>query len=186
MPEGALSWGDAPTIFTSGEAAMIFHTTGSLTRILNEAPFEVGVAFLPSGAANDDGIGYGAPTGGGNLYMFANSTPEEQAAAWEWIQFLASPEIQADWTARTGYVAARQSAWETDTLTTLVEERPQYLVARDQLEFAGKEFSAFRTIDIQNIINTTLSNLIAGTATDVQASLDEAQAQIDSLLEEYR
>lgn len=186
MPEGALSWGDAPTIFTSGEAAMILHTTGSLTLILENAPFEVGTAFIPSGAANDEGEGYGVPTGGGNLYMFANSTPEEQAASWEWMQFLSSPETQADWTARTGYVAARQSAWETETLQTLVEEKPQYAVARDQLEFAGKEFAAYRTIDIQNIINTALSNIIAGTATDVEAELDSAQAQIDSLLEEYQ
>ncbi|MBC8100505.1 MAG: ABC transporter substrate-binding protein [Armatimonadetes bacterium] len=186
MPEGLLSWGDAPTIFTSGQAAMIFHTTGSLTRILSEATFEVGTAFMPTGSADADGNGYGAPTGGGNLYLFANSTPEEQAAAWLWIEFLASPEIQADWTARTGYIAARQSAWETDTLTTLVEAQPQYAIARDQLEFAQKEFSAFRTIDLQNIINPALSNLIAGTETDVQATLDAAQAQIDSLLAEYR
>ncbi len=184
MPEGALSWGDGPTIFASGQAAMLVHTTGSLTRILSEAPFEVGTAFLPFGPAGEDGSGYGAPTGGGNLYIFANSSPEEQAAAWEWVQFLSSPEIQADWTARTGYIAARESAWATDTLTALVAEKPQYAVARDQLAFAGKEFTAFRSIDIQNVINTTLSSVIAGDVTDIPAALEAAQAQIDSLLAE--
>jgi len=184
MPEGALSWGDGPTIFTSGQAAMLAHTTGSLTRILNEADFEVGTAFLPFGAADDDSTGYGAPTGGGNLYIFANSTPEEQAAAWEWVKFLSSPEIQADWTARTGYIAARESAWETDTLTDLVESTPQYAVARDQLAFAGKEFTAFRSIDIQNIINTTLGSIIAGDENDIAGALEAAQTQIDSLLAE--
>lgn len=186
MPEGALSWGEAPTEFTSGNAAMIYHTTGSLTNILSNASFEVGVGFLPNGPAGEDGTGYGVPTGGGNLYLFANSTPEEQAAAWEWMMFLSSPEIQADWTARTGYIAARQSAWETETLTTLVAEKPQYTVARDQLAYAEKEFSAYRTIDLQNIINTTLSSVISGAETDVQAALDAAQEQIDSLLAEYR
>ncbi|MDX2160011.1 MAG: ABC transporter substrate-binding protein [bacterium] len=184
MPEGALSWGDTPTIFTSGQAAMAAHTTGSLTRILNEATFEVGTAFLPFGPAGEDGTGYGAPTGGGNLYIFANSTPEEQAAAWEWVQFLSSPEIQADWTARTGYIAAVESAWETETLQTLVAERPQYAVARDQLAFAGKEFTSFRAIDVQNVINTTLSSVIAGDVTDISTALADAQAQIDSLLAE--
>jgi sn-glycerol 3-phosphate transport system substrate-binding protein len=182
MPEGSLSWSDAPTIFASGEAAMIAHTTGSLTRILNEAPFEVGTAFLPFGPGPDEA--YGAPTGGGNLYIFANSTPEEQAAAWEWVQFLSSPEIQADWTARTGYIAARESAWETETLQNLVAERPQYEVARDQLAFAGKEFTSFRSIDVQNVINTTLSSIIAGDETDIEGALANAQAQIDSLLAE--
>lgn len=184
MPEGALSWNDGPTIFTSGQAAMLAHTTGSLTRILNEATFEVGAAFLPFGAPGEDGTGYGAPTGGGNLYIFANSTPEEQAAAWAWVEFLSSPEIQADWTARTGYIAARESAWETETLTALVEERPQYAIARDQLAYAGKEFTAFRSIDIQNIINTTLGSIISGEVTDIAPALEAAQAQIDSLLAE--
>ncbi len=186
MPAGLLSWGDAPTLFTSGQAAMIFHTTGSLTRILNEATFDVGVGFLPTGSAGEDGTGYGAPTGGGNLYLFANSTPEEQAAAWLWIEFLSSPEIQADWTVRTGYVAARQSAWELDALKELVEARPQYAVARDQLAYAGKEFAAYRTIDIQGIINTTLSAIIAGDVQEIEPALAQAQEQIDSLLAEYR
>jgi len=184
MPAGALSWGDGPTIFTSGQAAMLAHTTGSLTRILGEATFTVGTAFLPFGPAGEDGTGYGAPTGGGNLYIFANSTPEEQAAAWEWVRFLSSPEIQADWTSRTGYIASVESAWETDTLVQLVESTPQYAMARDQLAFAGKEFTAFRSIDIQNIINTTLSSIIAGEVTDIAAALEAAQAQIDSLLAE--
>lgn len=186
MPGGALSWGDGPSIFTSGQASMLFHTTGSLTRILNEAPFEVGVAFLPSGTAGEDGTGYGAPTGGGNLYLFANSTPEEREAAWKWILFLSSPEIQSDWGAATGYIAARQSAWGLEPLASLVERRPQYAVARDQLAYAQKEFSSYRTIDIQGIINSTLSGIISGSITDVEGALATAQNQIDSLLAEYR
>lgn len=186
QPTGALSWGDGPSIFTSGQASMLFHTTGSLTRILNEAPFEVGVAFLPSGTAGEDGTGYGAPTGGGNLYLFANSTPEEQAAAWAWVQFLSSPETQADWGAATGYVAARASAWELEPLASVVAERPQYAVARDQLAFAQKEFSSYRTIDIQGIINSTLGGILSGAETDAAAALAAGQAQIDGLLEEYR
>lgn len=188
QPEGGIAWGDTPTAFTSGQAAMIYHTTGSLTNILQNADFEVGVGFLPSGPAGDDGTGYGAPTGGGNLYIFDDGSKSEAElqAAWNWAVFLASPEIQADWGAKTGYIAARISAWDQPALTDLVAEYPQYLVARDQLEFAGKEFTAYRAIDIQNIINTTLSSIIAGDETDVQAVMDNAQAQIDSLLAEYQ
>ena len=185
MPSGLLSWGDAPQLFIDGKAAMIAHTTGSLTRILNNATFKVGVAFLPFGPADEKGEGYGAPTGGGNLYMFKNSSPEEQAAAWEWIKFLASDEIQADWGARTGYVAATLGAWETEPLVSLVKEKPQYAVARDQLAYAEKEFSAFRTIDLQGIINTTLSDIISGGAPNDGARLKVAQEQIDGLLAEF-
>ena len=192
-PMGGSVWGDTPTAFTSGQAAMAYHTTGSLTRILADAaaaenPFEVGVAYLPSGPAGEEGTGYGAPTGGGDIYIFSTSTPEEQQAAWEWAQFLSSPEIQSDWGAQTGYIATRISAWDIDPLKSLVEEYPQYAVARDQLAYAVKEFDAYRSIDIQNIINTALSTVISGAVPleDAPSVLEDAQNQIDSLLAEYR
>lgn len=196
-PRGGSAWGETPTAFVTGKAAMIYHTTGSLTSILNnvansENPFEVGVAFLPSGPAGEDGTGYGAPTGGGNLYMFDSETnPKSDAeldAAWRWMMFLSSPEIQSDWGTQTGYIAARYSAWEIDPLASLVEQYPQYAVARDQLEFAVKEFDSYRSVEVQNIINLQLSKIISGEIPLNQAAqtLADAQAQIDALLEPFK
>jgi len=189
-PEGGSAWGDTPTAFTSGNAAMIYHTTGSLTSILSNADFTVGVAFTPSGPGGEDGIGYATPTGGGNLYIFddGSKTEAELDAAWAWVEYLSSPEIQSDWGVQSGYIAARESAWEVEPLASQIEEFPQYAVARDQLEYATMEFASFRTIDIQNIINSTLSTIISGEASldEAEAVLDEAQAQIDSLLAEYQ
>ncbi len=191
-PQGGSAWGDTPTAFIAGEAAMIYHTTGSLTNILNNADFEVGVAFTPSGPAGEDGTGYGTPTGGGNLYIFDNpnapKSQEELDAAWAWVEYLSSPAIQSDWGAASGYIAARESAWEMDPLSSLAEEFPQYAVAREQLEIASPEFASYRTVDVQNIINGVLSEILSGNTAleDAPAALEEAQAQIDGLLAEYR
>jgi sn-glycerol 3-phosphate transport system substrate-binding protein len=180
MPEGIIKWGDTPTAFTSGQAAIIYHTTGSLTNILRNANFEVGVGFLPQGKA-----GYGAPTGGGNLHILKTSSPAEQAAAWRWIQFLSSPEIQADWGVKTGYVAARQSAWELEPLKSLVKEKPQYAVARDQLPFAQKELSTYRGLDVRQTFGKAVQAVLTGEK-DAKTALDEAQAAADQLLAPYR
>ena len=187
-PAGGAAWGDTPTAFLAGQAAMIYHTTGNLTRILRDADFEVGVWYLPSGPAGDDGSGYGAPTGGGNLYIFddGSKSQAEMEAIWQWVMFLSSPEIQADWGATTGYIAANATAWETEPLASLVQEYPQYGVARDQLQYAGKEFSSYATITIQGIINGTLQSILTGEAEDAQAAMDGAQAQIDGILAEYK
>ncbi len=187
-PMGGSAWGDTPTAFLAGQAAMIYHTTGNLTRILNDADFEVGVWYLPSGPAGEDGTGYGSPTGGGNLYVFddGSKSAEEMDAIWKWVTFLSSPEVQADWGATTGYIAANATAWETEPLASLVEEFPQYGIARDQLEFADKEFTSYAAITIQGIINGTLESILIGEAEDAQAALDDAQAQIDGILAEYR
>lgn len=187
-PVGGSAWGDTPTAFLAGQAAMIYHTTGNLTRILNDADFEVGVWYLPSGPAGEDGTGYGTPTGGGNLYIFDDGTKSEAEldAIWAWVEFLSSAEIQSDWGATTGYIASTVTAWEIDPLASLAEEFPQYLVARDQLLFAEKEYTSYGAITIQGIINGTLESILTGEAEDAQAAMDEAQAQIDSVLDEYR
>lgn len=187
-PAGGAAWGDTPIAFLAGQAGMIYHTTGNLTRILNGADFEVGVWYLPSGPAGDDGTGYGAPTGGGNLYIFDDGSKSEAEldAIWRWVMFLSSPEVQADWGATTGYIAANATAWETEPLASLAMEHPQYGVARDQLQFVGKEFSSYATITIQGIINGTLQSILTGEAEDAQAAMDAAQAQIDGILAEYR
>ncbi|MCC6802869.1 MAG: ABC transporter substrate-binding protein [Anaerolineae bacterium] len=189
-PIGGSAWGDTPTAFISGQAAMIYHTTGSLTNILNNAPFNVGVGFLPSGPAGEDGTGYGTPTGGGNLYLFDTPdnprSPEQLDAAWQWILYLVSPEIQSDWGAATGYVAARVSAWDLDPLKSLADAKPQYYTARDQLAFADREFATYRSVDVTTIINSTLSAVLSGAETDAAAAMASAQAQIDSLLAEYK
>ena len=104
------------------------------------------------------------------------------------MKFLSSADVQADWGATTGYIAARESAWELDPLKSLTEEFPQYLVTRDQLEHATKEFTAWRSIDLQNIINNELSRVISGEVSLEEALdvMNGAQEQADSLLEEYR
>ena len=187
-PAGGAAWGDTPTAFLAGQAAMIYHTTGNLTRILRDADFKVGVWYLPSGPAGADGTGYGAPTGGGNLYIFddGSKSDTELDAIWRWVMFLASPEIQADWGATTGYIASSASAWETEPLASLAAEHPQYGVARDQLQYVGKEFSSYATITIQGIINGALQSILTGEAEDAKAAMDEAQAQIDGILAEYK
>ena len=187
-PAGGAAWGDTPTAFLAGQAAMIYHTTGNLTRILRDADFEVGVWYLPSGPAGDDGTGYGAPTGGGNLYIFddGSKSDAELDAIWKWVTFLASAEVQADWGATTGYIASNATAWETEPLASLAMEYPHYLVARNQLQYVGKEFSSYATITIQGIINGTLQSILTGESEDAQAAMDAAQAQIDGILAEYR
>ncbi len=185
MQDGALSFFDADEAFIDEQAAMIYYTTGGLRDVIDRAEFEVGVGFLPSGPADEAGLGYGAPTGGGNLYIFSNTTPEEQAAAWRWVEYLTSPEIQADWTVNTGYIAARPDAWETDTLQDLIAESPEFAVARDQLAYARKELTTHDGIEVRNVLNTALAAVIEGDA-DAASALAQAQAAAEVLLEPYR
>ena len=75
MPAGVIEWGTTPKDFFEKKAAMIWTTTGNLTNIRANASFPFGVAMLPAKKHP------GSPTGGGNFYVFAKTTPAEQQAA---------------------------------------------------------------------------------------------------------
>jgi len=184
-PAGGSAWGETPTAFIAGQAAMIYHTTGSLTNILENADFTVGTAFTPSGPE-----GPATVMGGGNLYIFddGSKTPEELDAAWEFVQYMSSPELQSEWGVAGGYVAARRSAWEIAPLADVVAEFPQYATARDQLDVAVIEFSSFDSINIQGIITSPLPGPLRREIplAEAHAALATAQEQIDGILEAYR
>lgn len=179
MELGILDWGATPRAFMDGQAAIAWTTTGNLTGIRAEAPFDFGVAMLPANERR------GAPTGGGNFYLFDGSTPEQLQAAVDFVRWATEPEQAARWSIETGYVAPRPDTWETDVMQAYAQEVPGALVARDQLEFAVPELSTFQGPQITQIINDNIAAAIVGDKTPAQAMAD-AQTAADAILAAYR
>lgn len=137
MQPGSIDWGPTPKAFFEGETAMMWTTTGNLTNVRNNAPFDFGVAMLPAKERR------GAPTGGGNFYLFKDSTDEQKDAAVDFVQWITAPEQAAAWSIATGYIAPRPDTWETQTMKGYAADFPPALVARDQLEYAVAELSTY-------------------------------------------
>jgi sn-glycerol 3-phosphate transport system substrate-binding protein len=89
---------------------------------------ELGVAPMPG----PKGKG-GVLVGGAANYIVKKSSPEKQAAAWQFAKFLNDPESQADWSVGTGYVPIRQSAANMPQVQQRWSEVPGFKVAYDQL-----------------------------------------------------
>lgn len=177
MPDGAVAWGTAPADFIAGASAMIYHSTGSLSTLLANSPFEVGTGFMPGGAA-----GYGANVGGGNFYIMADIGQERQDAAWEFIRWMVRPEQIGQWGIDSGYVAPRAAAWEVDPLKSYAEEVPQASTARQQLPYAVKEFPAtFGGQEIQVITTQAIEAVNTGEQTPAEA-LAIAQERANDVL----
>lgn len=179
MAEGSIDWGATPKAFFEGESAIIWTTTGNLTNITKNAPFEFGVAMLPAK------IHRGAPTGGGNFYLFKDASAEQKAAAVEFVKWITAPEQAARWSIATGYVAPRADTWETESMKAYVERVPGALVARDQLEFAVSELTTYENQRVVKVLNDALSAAITGQKT-AQEALSEAQEEADKILSIYR
>jgi sn-glycerol 3-phosphate transport system substrate-binding protein len=178
-PKGVVVWNTTPDDFLAGKAAMIYHTTGSLSKILSTAKFPVGVSFMPKK------VQFGAPTGGGNFYLFKKTDPAKQQAAWKFIQFLISPEQTAQWSIDTGYIASRKSAYDVQAMKDYGAKYPQALVARDQLQYAAKELTGHNSAQLQKILGNAVQSVVTGKA-QPQAALDDAQTQADKLLSQFK
>ncbi len=178
-PQGITTWETLPTQFVAGQFAMIYHTTGSLTFILNNAKFKVGTAFMPAGRR------YGTPTGGGNLYIFKGTSPERQQASWEFVQWMTAPQQVARWSQASGYVAVRKSALGVDVYRQYVEKVPQALTAGQQLEYAQAELSTHSSGQIQNFLSNDLQAVLIGRMTP-DAALKDATQQANRVLTPFR
>ena len=137
------------------------------------------MCFLPAGRQ------YGAPTGGGNFYITNGISEERQKAAWQFIKFCCSTERAAQWSIDTGYVATRESCYETQLLKDYYADFPQALVAYEQLPYAQPELTTYSAAEMWRILNDNIQAAVTGEMTAAEA-LEAAQQQGDDLLFDYQ
>jgi len=186
-PEGNI---DNLLAIGAGNAAMTIDTAaqlGSILQVLGSGQFPnvtIGVAPMPGPTGKG-----GVLVGGAALYIPVKSSPEKQAAAWEWIKFLNEPENQAQWAVGTGYVPVRESALNDPVLKDAWAKTPEYKVAYDQLvtgvnntATAGPVMGPYDAVRI-GVVNAMTSMLTQGT--DPKAALKQAADKADSELSGY-
>ena len=179
QPKGLTSWGAAPRDFLEKKFAMIWTTTGNLSNIRKNATFPFGVGMLPAKAH------FGAPTGGGNFYIFKGVSAERQKAAFEFVKWMTTPENSAKWSIATGYVATSPAAWATDAMKAYVADFPQAAVARDQLRHAVSEITVHEGQRVMKVFNDNLQAALVGAKTP-EAAMKDAQGEAERILEAYR
>jgi sn-glycerol 3-phosphate transport system substrate-binding protein len=179
MPEGTIEWGTLRQNFLEGKTAIMWHSTGNLTAVKKNASFDFGVAMLPANKRR------GTPTGGGNFYIFKDTTPEERVAAMKLIQFMTAPEQSGEWSMKTGYMGVSPATYENESLKNYIQDFPYAAVARDQLEFATAELSTFQTGRVRKLLDDAIQAALTDAKSPADA-LKEAQSSADRLLKPYR
>ncbi|MCB2145074.1 MAG: ABC transporter substrate-binding protein [Deltaproteobacteria bacterium] len=179
MPKGTIEWGTLRQNFLEGKTAIMWHSTGNLTAVKDNARFDFGVAMLPASKRR------GTPTGGGNFYIFKKTNPAERKAAMRLIKFMTNPENAAEWSMKTGYMGVSPAAYETQKLKDYVKAFPYAAVARDQLQYATAELSTYQTGRVRKGLDDAIQAVLTGSKTP-EAALKEAQSQADRLLKQYR
>lgn len=178
-PQGVVEWATTPKDFFEKKAAIIWTTTGNLTNIKKNAPFDFGVAMLPANKRP------GSPTGGGNFYVFKKANPEQRQAAVAFAKWMTDPKRAAEWSIATGYVAVSPAAWDTPEMKAYTADFAAPTVARDQLKYAVAEFSTHDNQRVTKALDDNLEAAIVGRKTPAQAMKD-AQRDADRILRAYR
>jgi sn-glycerol 3-phosphate transport system substrate-binding protein len=118
----------------TGDAAMSIEASsalGTILQVLEGGQYpgvKIGAAPLPSLRARG-----GVPVGDGSLWITNRTSPEKQAAAWEFAKFLVAPEQQATLAVGTGHVPVRRSAAAMPIVQEFWARQPAFKVAYDQL-----------------------------------------------------
>jgi sn-glycerol 3-phosphate transport system substrate-binding protein len=159
---------------------------GTIQQLLSSGQYpdvELGVAPMPG----PKGKG-GVLVGGGANYIVKKSSPEKQAAAWQYAKFLNDPATQADWTIATGYVPSRQSAANMPQVQQYWTANPGFKVAYDQLlggvantATAGPVIGDYQ--GVRDVVLDSKQQMFNGMSPS--AALKQAKQNANGKIEEY-
>lgn len=169
--------------FLAGDVAMFLQSSANARSVIDNAPFEVGIAFLPHPDAKER---QGVVIGGASLWMIAGNPEEEQNAAWEFMKYLQTPEVQAKWHVETGYFAINPAAYDEPLVQEAYEEMPQLRVTVDQLQSTKPSYATQGALmdmipEGRRIIETALETVYNGGDVDeaYQMAIDQLNAAIE-------
>lgn len=124
--------------FLAGDVAMFMQSSASARDVIDNAPFEVGVAFIPHPDAVER---QGVVIGGASLWMMKDKSDEEKKAAWEFMKYLQTKEVQAKWHVGTGYFAINPDAYNEQVVKDAYEQMPQLKVTVEQLQSTKSSYA---------------------------------------------
>lgn len=169
-------WDQRETAFRSGNVAMM--EGWSIARAGYENPEissvvgKVDIAVAPVKAGLEPKFGFG----GWGIGINADSTPQEQECAWQFIKWLTSPEIQKEWLRNDGAPIRRSTMTDPE----IVAQYPWMPVLLESFEEGDGDYRPRipQYSIIQDALGTHVNAFIVGQVTAEEA-LDAAQKQVE-------
>ncbi|OUC07680.1 hypothetical protein RY27_13430, partial [Litorilinea aerophila] len=119
-----------------------------------------------------------------NIYGASVSIPrtthEQELAAWLFVKYYTSPEVQATWAKASNYFPVRQSVAES--MADYFEAEPAYKAAFDLLPYGVSEPPVPGYDFVRDMIEQKMAAIMDGA--DVAATLAEANEEANAILAE--
>ncbi len=153
-------WNTTRSAFNSGKVAMFLDSSAGITGVIKNSNFEVGTAFIP----NESGEFNGSIIGGASLWITKSENKAKQKAAWDFVKYATSKDVQAFWSSKTGYFPVNKESYNTDLMKATMEKMPQFKTIVEELEATNK--------------NTATQGAILGVFPDVREKMVEAMEAV--------
>jgi ABC-type glycerol-3-phosphate transport system substrate-binding protein len=139
------------------------------------------MAWLPGGM---DGKSFKSEVGGAAILIPAVASQRQKNAAWQFMMFMASPEINLYWADKTGYFPTRQSVIGTREYEKYLERKPAMsnVVSMSSWINPRNQHPAYDTV--ANEWRHALARIFNEGA-PVKATLDDLAKTITEILEDF-
>jgi sn-glycerol 3-phosphate transport system substrate-binding protein len=173
-------------LFLTQQICFLTASTSNLAALLNQIDgrFELGCAYFPRIHARAN---FGAAVSGSALFMFGKGDGAKTAAAWEFVKFMTSAEIQARFAAATGYMPVNTGSYNEDTYTAYISAYPQAETGAKQLADTSPDMLNV-TVGPSRDFYMEIMNRISAMLTENKSPREEVESMSNALnrmLEDY-
>lgn len=162
--------------FIDGSAFSVVHTSSLYTNYLNQCDFEIGMAWLPGGESTKD-----QEIGGSVLLIPSKNDQATKNAAWQFMQYMCSADVNLTWARGTGYIPTRKSVLTTEDGKKFLEEKPAFQAIFDNLDLIKPRIQHKAWSQLANIWKNSLAELMLEGG-DVQEVSQMMADEIDDVL----
>lgn len=165
------NFGAGVTLFTVGSSSGLpFYVSA----VEDGAGFDWSVAAIPHTTEDPVQNIYGASV------SIPKSTPEQEVAAWLFVKYYTSPEIQARWAEASNYFPVRASV--ADELTDYFDANPAYATAFGLLQYGVAEPPVAGYDFVRDMIEEVMAEIVDSPDMNVQERLDAANDDANEIL----
>lgn len=161
--------------FIDGSAFSVVHTSSLYNNYVDQCDFEVGMSWLPGGDTKNQEIG------GSVLLIPSKNDQATKNAAWQFMQYLCSKDVNMTWAKGTGYMPTRKSVLDTEEGLAFLEEKPAFKAIFDNLDLINPRIQHKAWSQLATIWKNSMSQVMMEGG-DVEAAMTQMADEINDIL----
>ena len=163
--------------FIDGKAFSVIHTSSLYNTYVDKCDFEVGMAWLPGGDTKDQEIG------GCVLLIPSKNDQATKNAAWQFLSYLCSKEVNMKWARETGYIPTRNSVLQTEEGKEFLKEKPAFQCIFDNLDLINPRIQHPGWNQLSTIWKNYMLEIMVEDV-DIPSKLETMVEEINEVLED--